>query len=59
MIISNYLKPYNHAQISYISNRVDCLPMVREIGIQSQIESYQTIKKWYLIPLCLTQHYKV
>ena len=26
----------------------------RETGVQSQVESYQRLKKWYLIPLCLT-----
>ena len=30
-------------------------PMVRETGVQSQFESYQSLKKkWYLIPPCLT-----
>ena len=33
--------------------------MVRETGIQSKVESYQRLKKWYLMPLGLTQHYKV
>ena len=33
---------------------VDCLPMVQETGIQSQVESYQRLDKWYLIPPCLT-----
>ena len=28
-------------------------------GVQSQVESYQRLKKWYLMPPCLTQHYKV
>ena len=28
--------------------------MVRDTGVQSQVESYQRLKKWYL-----TQHYKV
>ena len=28
--------------------------MVREIEVQSQIGSYQRLKKWYLIPPCLT-----
>ena len=27
---------------------------VRETDIQSQVESYQRLKKWYLIPPCLT-----
>ena len=31
-----------------------CLPMVWKTEVQSQVESYQKLKKWYLIPLCLT-----
>ena len=33
---------------------VECLPMAWETGVQSQVESYQRLKKWYLIPRCLT-----
>ena len=33
---------------------VECLPMARETGVQSQVESCQRLKKWYLIPPCLT-----
>ena len=33
---------------------VECLPMVREIWVQSQVESYQRLSEWYLIPPCLT-----
>ena len=33
---------------------VECSPMVREMWVQSQVESYQRLKKWYLIPPCLT-----
>ena len=29
--------------------------MVWETGVQSQVESYKRLKKWYLIPICLTQ----
>ena len=25
-----------------------------ETGVQSQVKSYQRLKKWYLMPLCLT-----
>ena len=32
---------------------VECSPMARKIGVQSQVESYQRLKKWYLIPPCL------
>ena len=33
---------------------VECSPMARETGIQSPVESYQRLKKRYLIPSCLT-----
>ena len=29
-------------------------PMARENWVQSQVESYQRLKKWYLMPPCLT-----
>ena len=28
--------------------------MVWETGVQSQVESYQRLKKWYFMPPCLT-----
>ena len=34
--------------------RVECSSMVRETGIQSQVESYQRLKKLYLMQPCLT-----
>ena len=33
---------------------VECSPMARETRVQSQVESYQRLKKWYLILPCLT-----
>ena len=33
---------------------VECLSMVRETWVQSQVMSYQRLLKWYLIPPCLT-----
>ena len=33
---------------------IDCLPMIRETWVQSQVASYQRLLKWYLIPPCLT-----
>ena len=30
------------------------LPMVQETWVQSQVESYQRLKKWYMMPPCLT-----
>ena len=38
----------------YNSVVVECFPMARETRIQSQVESYQILRKWYLIPPCLT-----
>ena len=35
---------------------IECSPVVRETGFQSQVESYQRLKKWYLMS---PQHYKV
>ena len=32
----------------------ECSAMAREIWVQSQVESYQSLKKWYLMPPCLT-----
>ena len=32
----------------------ECSPMSRETGVQSQVESYQKLKKWYLMPPSLT-----
>ena len=33
---------------------LNCSPMARDIRVQSQIESYQRLKTWYLMPPCLT-----
>ena len=33
---------------------VECSPMARETEVQSLVESYQSFKKWFLIPSCLT-----
>ena len=33
---------------------IECSPMVRATRVQSQVESYQRLKKGYLTPLCLT-----
>ena len=38
----------------YLAKWVECLPMVQETGIKSQVKSYQRLKKWYLILSCLT-----
>ena len=33
---------------------IECLPMTPETEVQSQVESYQRLKKWFLILPCLT-----
>ena len=33
---------------------VECLQMGQETGIQFQVKLYKRLKKWYLIPPCLT-----
>ena len=35
------------------SEWLQCSPMVQETGVQSQVKSYQRIKKWYLMHPCL------
>ena len=38
----------------YLAEWLECLPMVRETGVQSLVELYQRLKKWYLMPRWLT-----
>ena len=33
---------------------IESTPMAQETGVRSQVESYKRLKKWYLIPPCLT-----
>ena len=37
-----------------LAKGLECSPMARETWVQSQVESYQRLKKWYLMPPCLT-----
>ena len=37
-----------------IGTLVDCLPMVHKVWVQTMVYSYRRLKKWYLIPPCLT-----
>ena len=37
-----------------LASWVECSLMAQETGVQSQFESYQRLKKWYLISPCLT-----
>ena len=44
-----------HCSVNFIwFTLLECSPMARETWVQSQVESYQRLKKWYLLPLCLT-----
>ena len=33
---------------------VECSSIIRETWVQSQVASYERLRKWYLIPPCLT-----
>ena len=44
-----YIYIYMHRPIG-----LECSLMTRETEVQSLVESYQILKKWYLIPPCLT-----
>ena len=33
---------------------MECLPMVQKTRVKSQVKSYKRLKKWYLMPPCLT-----
>ena len=37
-----------------IDNTIKCSPMVQETWVQSQVESYQKLRKWYFLPPFLT-----
>ena len=37
-----------------LAEGLECSPMARETWVQSQVGSYQRLKKWYLMPPCLT-----
>ena len=37
-----------------LAERVECFLMAQRTMVQSLVESYQRLKKWYLVPPCLT-----
>ena len=45
---------YIHIYTSSLAEWIQCSPMAPQTRIQSQVKSYQRLKKWYLIPPCLT-----
>ena len=40
--------------VNKLDKWVECSPMVWETRVQSHIELYQRLEKWYLMPPCLT-----
>ena len=56
----NKITPNLICVLWHLAAWVECSPMVRETGVQSQVESYQRLKNWVLDDALLnTQHYKV
>ena len=44
----------NPLTIRFMLMHATCSPVAQETRVQSQVESYQRLKKWYLMPPCLT-----
>ena len=61
LINYNYISIYYSIKIDWpIGLVVEYLPMAQETGVQSQVESYQRLKKMVLdTSLLNTQHYNV
>ena len=53
-----YLYVYVNFVIGSLVKRVACSPMAWETSVQSQGESYQRLKNWFLMSTCLTLYYK-
>ena len=45
-------EPNYHNSTSPLAKRLERLPMAWETRVQSQVESYQRLKKWYLMLPC-------
>ena len=45
---------HTHTHTRTLAERLECSPMARETRVQSLVDSYQRLKKWYLMPPCLT-----
>ena len=52
-LIYIYIYIYRHAYQT-LALWFKCSPMARETWVLSQVESYQRLRKWYLMPPCLT-----
>ena len=45
---------WNYVSSGSLAKWVESSPMARETRVRSQVASYQRLKKWYLLPPCLT-----
>ena len=45
--------PHIHTH-THIGLKIEYSSMIRDIGVRSQVKSYQRLKKGYLMPHCLT-----
>ena len=51
--VTNKLFTYkSYSKVKFETMVVGDPPIAGETGVQSQVESYQSLKKWYLIPPC-------
>ena len=57
-IVTSYIYIYIYRERERYSGPLtkwlECSPLARETRFQSQVESYQRLKKWYLMSPCLT-----
>ena len=64
LLSNNYTKKYEQKRAMNViyksldikgslAQRLECSPMARKTWVQYQVESYQRLKKWYLMPPCL------
>ena len=54
LLIINSINAEFQKNLHLLHKRLECSPMAWEAWVQSQVESYQRIDKWYLMPPCLT-----
>ena len=46
-----HVKGIEYYYMNWAIGLISSLPMVQETGVQSQVKSYQRLKKWYLMLL--------
>ena len=55
LIVRYYKLMYSNCNLCFgYSKWVECMSMAWETRVQSQVESYQRLQKWYLISPCFT-----